>query len=345
MVVIEIPESNTAPHIHKDGRVYRRVADGSEPKHESDRFVLDQLWRRAEPIEKLTREWIERDPEFSKGEEETPYLRLLLCVDPWCQRDPWLGAPLSEIRNIFTGNELGVSSIPFDMVYTTLGGVIARQIKNNYSNILGLTWKLRRDMSCEILLPLPLYSADSPGLLSGVLDGYEYGQQYIKALKKQGRGHMGPKVADFNFATHVLIGVVAKYRRLLDLVGSSRDFYFKGRLLNAWRTLPFLDVGAVVRGFETHGVPMVLTSTVSIPDGYDPNSFLHVQEAVVEERVGKEQIASALQAFQIFAQIAIALGVPVLVEGDGEQGQKAVEYEDWMGAGERAILRQNKLNE
>ena len=32
VVAIEIPQSHTAPHIHKDGRIYRRVGDGSQPK-------------------------------------------------------------------------------------------------------------------------------------------------------------------------------------------------------------------------------------------------------------------------------------------------------------------------
>ena len=70
VLAVEIPESNTAPHIHKDGRIYRRVADGSEPKYETDRFILDQLWGRAEPIKKVTREWVEGDPEFTEVEKK-----------------------------------------------------------------------------------------------------------------------------------------------------------------------------------------------------------------------------------------------------------------------------------
>ena len=100
VVAIEVPQSYTAPHVHKDGRIYRRVADGSEPKPETDRFVLDELWRRAQPIRKMTRDWVKRDPEFSKAEAKTPYVRLLLCVDLWCQRDPKLGLRLPEVRSI-----------------------------------------------------------------------------------------------------------------------------------------------------------------------------------------------------------------------------------------------------
>lgn len=148
IIAVEIPQSHTAPHVHKDGRIYRRVADGSEPKPETDRFVLDQLWRRAEPIREMTREWVERDPEFSKGEEKMPYVRVLLCVDPWCQRDPWLGAPLSEIRRILTSHAIaGMPSVPFDTVYTTAGGIIARQLKGNDPHNYVSAWRMRRDLS------------------------------------------------------------------------------------------------------------------------------------------------------------------------------------------------------
>ena len=287
ILAVEIPQSNSAPHVHKDGRIYRRVADSSEPKHETDRFVLDQLWRRGDPIREAIREWIERDPEFSEMEKDTPYLRLLLCVDPWCQRDPWLDAPVSQIRTIFAEDEPGLPSTPFDTVYPVWDGFVARQVGNNYANVLGLTCRIRRNMSGEILVPLPLYRADSPGLLDEQLNDYEYSQRYISVLKNQGLGHMTPRVVDFNFAAHVLIGVISKYRRLLKLADASGEFYIKGRLVNAWRGLPFLDVSAVVEEFEKYGVPMFMGSTVSIPEGQDPDSFLQIKEPF-SRRVMKE---------------------------------------------------------
>ena len=156
VVVVEIPQSPTAPHIHRDGRIYRRVADGSEPKPETDRFILDQLWRRAEPIREMTREWIERDPEFSKAEDEAPYLRLLLCVDPWRQREPRLDNPISEIRETLSGQATDRPSVPFDTVYTTPGGFIGRQVEGNDPHNHVLTWRMGRNMRGEVILPLPI---------------------------------------------------------------------------------------------------------------------------------------------------------------------------------------------
>lgn len=43
VICIYVPKEPNSPYVHKSGQIYRRVADGSEPKPENDHFVLDQL--------------------------------------------------------------------------------------------------------------------------------------------------------------------------------------------------------------------------------------------------------------------------------------------------------------
>ena len=265
IIAVEIPQSHTAPHVHKDGCIYRRVADGSEPKPETDRFVLDQLWRRADPIRERTREWIERDPEFSQEEKEIPYVRVLLCVDPWRQHAARLGARLPEIRRILTSHTIaGIPSVPFDTVYTTSGGLIARQLKGNDPHNYVLTWRIRRDLSCDIVLPLPFYAPSAPSDLIIELDGYVNAPCFIDILKKH--KYPRPRIADLNFLMNILTGVVSQYRRLLKLADAEGKFYFKARVLNAWRMVPFVDVETVLSEFKAHGLPMVMDRTRPQPN-------------------------------------------------------------------------------
>ena len=69
VVCVRVPWSVSAPHIHKSGQIYRRVADGSEPRPENDRFVLDQLWQRSNDLRKKVSKWVARNPEFSEFEK------------------------------------------------------------------------------------------------------------------------------------------------------------------------------------------------------------------------------------------------------------------------------------
>ena len=343
IIAIEVPQSHTAPHVHKDGRIYRRVADGSEPKPETDRFLLDQLWRRAEPLREMTRKWIEHDPEFSQGEEKMPYVRVLLCVDPWRQHATWLDVHLPEIRRILDSPEIaGMPSVPFDTVHTTAEGLIARQLKGNDPHNYGLTWKIRRDLSCDIILPLPFYVQSDLDELIIEFDGYVNTPLFIRILKDY--GYPQPRIADLNFLMNILTSVVATYRRLLKLTDADRKFYFKARVLNAWRMVPFVDVETVLNEIKAQGLPMVMDSTVTIPSGDDPDSFGLIEEPEIKETEYKEQVACMIQAGLIFAYIAQAFGVPIFIKDETEDEEKVLSYLDLNPACERALTVQQNRN-
>ena len=343
VLAVEIPQSHTAPHVHKDGRIYRRVADGSEPKHETDRFVLDQLWRRADPVRNFTREWIERDPEFSKSEEHTPYLRLLLCVDPWQQRDPWLKAPVSEITEIFRGNDASISSIPFDTVYSTSEGIIARQLIGNNPHNMGLTWKLRRDLACDVVVPLPFYDLGDLDNLFEEQNGYMDTERFMRILASQGTGYTQPRIVDLNFVMQILIGVASKYVRLLELASGPRTFFCKARLLNSWRIIPFIDVASIQEKYETYGLPLIMDSTITVPSGLDPDSFAQIDELDSSKPDGRSMDVSILQGILIFIRVAEAFGVPILL-GDEFNADDAYLYQDIYDAGSRAKIVQENRN-
>ena len=335
VVAIEIPQSHITPHVHKDGRIYRRVADGSEPKPETDRFILDQLWRRDEPIRERVREWVKRDPEFSQVEEKIPYVRLLFCVDPWFQKDIWLSTPLSEIRGILAAiSESGSVSVPFDTFYSTAEGFVARQVKGNDPDSYGTTCRIRRDMSCDVVLPLPLY-APGNDLASLVveLDGYDHKARFIRILKEQ--GHTQPRIADLNFLMNLLIGVVSKYRHLLRLADISGEFYFKARALNVWRVAPFVDIETALDEFEVHGLPVVLDTTATFPAGYEPESFDHIAELGNEKRA--TEVQAALQAAVVFALVVRLFGIDI-----SDRAEKY--YSEVIDTGKRAMIVQQNRN-
>lgn len=47
ILVIRVPESAYPPHITRDGRIYRRNMEGSDPLGETDRHVLDRLFEKS----------------------------------------------------------------------------------------------------------------------------------------------------------------------------------------------------------------------------------------------------------------------------------------------------------
>lgn len=357
IVVIEVPESVTAPHLHSDGRIYRRVADGSEPRPETDRALLDQLRSRSEPTRKIVREWVKRDPEFSEAESNAPYLRLLLCSDPWFRRLPERLLSLSEVRSALNSAPFSVANAPFDTLYTAGSHIIARQVAGNDPRLYGLTWRIGPSMACDCVIPLPAFKGGLDGL-ADFLDGYENTVRFLRVLR--GAGYLEPGVVDLNLIASLLESYVTQYRRLLAVAGLPVDrFYYKMRLLNAWRVCAFVDHSAVLDSYEEHGVPLVLEATSTFPMGDGPGSFgeaptsrkgdFDLQESGLRETLTKynadvresdveEMLTVKLQAAILCEYVQRMFGAPsVGSTEDGPKEEVRILYFELLELRERAL--------
>lgn len=305
VICIRVPQSPTAPHVHVSGRIYRRVADGSEPKPENDRHLLEQMFKRSDQYRKQFSNWVERDPEFSKGEEDLPYLRLLMDVDPWDIEKPWLETNAAELKKIFSQEDGLFVSLPFDTLYTSSRGFVARQVNSSDPHRLGLTWHFRGSLISEVIIPLNFYEEDDPRSLLGPLRGYECGKEFIKFLVE--KNYSSPRIVDINILFWILIAVVGTQQRLLKAANWDKSYFVKARLLNVWRTVAFLDVDVVVDSFKDYGLPVCLDRVVTTPLGTEPDSFWKMDQL---EDIEKDEIRLILQALAILRPIATAWGLP-----------------------------------
>ena len=70
IIVLYIPEGPDCPYIHTDGRIYRRIADSSDPKPETDQSRLNLLTERGNQSRSYLTEQVTFEPAISKGEEK-----------------------------------------------------------------------------------------------------------------------------------------------------------------------------------------------------------------------------------------------------------------------------------
>ena len=309
VIVVRVPWSAAAPHVHKSGQIYRRVADGSEPKPENDRFLLDQLFRRADKIRDQYKSWVDKDPELSDGEKERPYLRLLIAADLWRDREIWCDTNVEELRAIMMATEGSGTSVPFETVYTSANGFVARQLADNDPANLGLTWRFRQDLRSEILIPLNTYLVDTPQRWTDQSLGFEQAERFGRMLKDQ--RHDDVRIVDLNLLFNILSGIVKIQERLSNKAGWTGPLFFKGRLLNVWRTCPFIDIDAVLDQFEAYGLPMCMDGNVTIYPGSDPESFVEIDPY---EDVEVAEARIVLKTLRIFQPIARAFGVPEWID-------------------------------
>lgn len=140
IIVVEVPLSFAAPHIHRDGRIYRRVADESDPRPETDRHFLDLLWQRGERRRTELQEWLEHTPRTSDAEAETSYLELFIIPVPWRERTPTRPMNFDEFAAVMR-NDPTLTGVPFENVFSSAEGYVARQARGNNPDRLLLTWQ------------------------------------------------------------------------------------------------------------------------------------------------------------------------------------------------------------
>lgn len=299
VLVVEIPPGVDTPYVHNDGRVYRRVADSSSPKPETDRHMLDRLWTRGEKAKDKLANFVTKLPVTSKAEENECYLHLTIMSDPYEIGGDWYSGTLDDFAEVMRGNP-----IPFDNIYPRVGGFIARQAKNNSAGNRLFTWEFSRH--CHSFVTFPIGQLSEP--YEGSLHLYSCGEDFSKVLENAKL--RGARVLDLNILFEVLASIVARHRALVTASEVSGPFYLKAHVENAWRTMPFLDLPVFIEHIKSYGVPVVQDEDILVPAGVELETFVRLPEYIPTDEELPEAYKDALA---LVPPIFNAFGIPVQV--------------------------------
>ena len=299
VIVVRVPPGAHAPYVHGNGRIYRRVADSSEPKHETDRSVLDLLWERSRRALSRWTELIEDEPLLSKREEDTPTAHVFFSHDPFGDRGSRLGLSFHEFVDVMRA---ATGGLPFDNFYPDARGYVARQTVGSDPYNLVLTWRQQVDATAVLSFPIPWTRIDDNGLWAlGTLSGYKFIEEFAEQCRE--RGPKAGRVIDLNFVPLILHGALHRYRALLDASGYDDDFFVKVRINDTWRTIPFIDLKTFVDDVGRLGVPVVQDSHFFAPSGADTLIPLGRRPRPLEED------GLLADTMKVTAEVAAGLGV------------------------------------
>ncbi|MBS7472168.1 ATP-binding protein [Pseudomonas syringae] len=317
IICVVVPQSLEAPHVHSKGVIYRRIADGSEPVPETDRQMIDKMFQRSKQTIESFETWVEKDPELSEGESETPYLRLMIAPNLWNLPRKKISLDIGVIKSALNKIEGRDSSIPFDTIYSSSSGIIARQCKGGDPTGARLTWQFYHDFSSEVLIPLSWIKGDATHLRDEV-HRYDFGNDFVNVLEES--GVKTAKVVSLSILYHLIMGLVSAQREIFAQAGWSCSFYIKTKLLNVWRTVPFIDCKFYIDYLREHGIPVSLIDDITSPVGSHPDTFFCVND---NEEVTAESARVMLQTIWCFIPIAEGFGIPIryLMLEDSEQGR------------------------
>lgn len=296
VIVVRIPPGAETPYIHADGRVYRRVADSSAPKPETDKSTLDRLWDRADKARTRLEKFVTRRPVKSETEKSSSYLHLSIMSDPYEVRGDYFTGSFSQFSKIMKEDP-----IPFDNIFSRASGFVARQAAGNDPYNRVLTWEFDRHCHSFVTFPINVFSQPySTGLLP-----YQHGSKFNELLE---RAHISnSRLLDLNLILEGLTAIVARHRTLALQAGIPGPFYIKAHLENVWRSIPFLDMTSFIDYVNSHGIPVVQDDDILTPPGIDLETFILLPE---KESLSEDIKDLCLDAILIAMPVFEALGVP-----------------------------------
>jgi hypothetical protein len=316
VLVVLIPPGLNCPYVHSDGRIYRRVGDASDPKYETDRFILDQLWEKRRRAEEQFQTFINQEPELSKAEDNVSFMQIFLLPDHANPIRSRTTLTFQEFADILLDKDIieGGMSTPFENISTMTDGFIARQVSDNNPHNFIPTWKHYNDGSSVIYFPLRKYPKDSR-IMTNALDGYKYSQEFIQELRRQ--QHNIGYIIDLHLMILLITAYFTKHITLIERGGVGGAIFVKLAFRGVWRTSPFLDTQRFIAHINKYGLPVIQENVQISPPGTGFDSLLQVNYNFEQLKQDFEKQQLELALFILF-EVWNTFGIPISVFTDGE---------------------------
>jgi hypothetical protein len=323
-----VPLSYGAPHVHVDGRIYRRVGDESDPRPETDRHFLDLLWQRGEKRRSALRDMLTRVPAMSNDRAGASYLEIFIVPEAWQEQRPDVFPEFDQFANLMSDTSRANGGIPLENSFSSSDGYIARQARNNSPETLLLTWRYNYDGVSHITLPFSSFSIGEVGP-----ELYEYTHFADFYSKCHADGFSNAAVIDLNFLFAVFWSVLRRHERLVDLAGPKFPYQIKLRLRGVLRRVPFLDLTNFSSFITSFGIPIGHLDDVFWPPEEDMGELVELQ-------IGEDvEHWTTIKAGKLFFAACNAFGLPSeLITRDDDW------FKDVSTLSERALNVQEKRN-
>lgn len=297
VLVVYVPGEQDTPFITKDGRIYRRVADSSEPVYEKDRYALDRLVEQGHKHADNFARFCCDPRTFAKGGEERSWVNIFLSPYPSGLIEKWdivsavgLEKLLQRSReplDLFPmkGNKaLGRGHMPFDIAQiATSQSVILRQTTRARVAFNSMTVELFVDGRARFFLPLIQKNVFEAGFVSKTLQSDKVKEVLQHLLRTTPGQESSLEHTHFFDIFSLWSSILVLLNFYLDWLGSDRLLITEMRTAircnEVWRAVPFADRDEWGDHVEKFGLPLVMTSTVAMPDVLEQSMIVPLEDA------------------------------------------------------------------
>ena len=277
VMIIGIPQGIDPPYVHSSGRIYRRVADESDPKPETDRSVLDLLWDRSALTRQRLEDLLTHRPTLSKAETSGRiHAYVYFLADPQFVGHYFPLAYSDFVSVMESIVPQSMADIALPNAFTTPEGYIARHVADNdpRSELLTFRWWMNGNARISIPINVHDFVRSKPHL-----DGLQL--LFLDAI--QNHGFKGGRIAEFSLFLAVLTAMLGKYLRLRKILNITDSFFGKIRLYDTLRIIPYVNWKSYIKEIEIHGFPVVQDEMLTCPPGLASSSLVKMNEVEFQD--------------------------------------------------------------
>jgi hypothetical protein len=294
VLVVYISGDQETPFISKDGRVYRRTYDSSNPIPEKDRYAIDRLVDAGRDQAKQFEIFCRDERTFSAAEEGQGWVKLFISPYPLDPIEKRLDLVSSEgverlillsqspvkLRVAEAGQSwnLGTGNIPFNSGQTTGRSVILRYVEPSEVDLNSLTTELFIDGRAKFFIPL----FHVPVAREENIDEFK-SSQVKQALSRNWATDQEYKTQllrffDMGRLWSIVAILLSFYQEWLGEDHCVTDFKVAVLVEDVWRTVPFLDLDEWGVHVQKCGLPVVSSDIRKFPSDTDRPLLISVDE-------------------------------------------------------------------
>lgn len=276
VLIVNIPGNQETPFVSKDGRIYRRTQDSSEPISETDRHAIDKLFERSQKIGDQFKRFCKDERTFSKAEENVSWVTI--CLSPYPLGTFFKNvSSIKEIENILELSKKQIQipfsekfgeisgNIPFDSAQTTFESVILRQ--GNISNLFlnSATVEFFEDGRAKFHIPLVYFNE----ILSEI--DFSESAKTKELLEKINsfENNVYLRFFDIGKLWMTMAVLISFYEKWLGEESKIVDLQLGIIFDGIWRAVPFSESDEWAENVEKFGLPIKNKNNAMIPENIE----------------------------------------------------------------------------
>lgn len=308
-LVVYVPPNQETPFITKDGRIYRRAHDSSDPVPEASRYTIDRLVDDGRRLRKQFVKFCRDERSMSKNEAETiSWVNMFIAPYPSgldarvdLMDEGGISKLLEGTRTLIdvhlTEQAVLKGTLSFNVGRPTLNSVILEQLDLSKSAFNSLSAELFYDGRARFFIPLHYVPRGFDGRLRDI-ESTEV-SELLSSMDFDTRPSDASYLKFFDVArlSIMMYVLTSFYQHWLGEESSVVDFRCGLTIEDAWRAVPFLDMDQWAAHVRRFGMPVMKTNGASFPRGIGRGFF-----------VDRENKSALGRAF--FEATMLAFGLP-----------------------------------